>query len=123
MKNLLALILLGIVVGAASWGSAGIVSDRFEPFDSDDGFYFSQFILCSAAIVIGYKYGVIALLEYLIAAYIGMNLYSYVMGGPEQRAWVLLGMVTTTVLLVFPLLFGLVGKTIKAMKMKYNNSN
>lgn len=38
MNNLISLILLGIVVGAVSWGSAGIVSDRFEPFDSDIGF-------------------------------------------------------------------------------------
>ncbi len=122
MKKLAFVILVGVFSGALSWASAGVVSDRFEPFDSEIGFYFSQAILSIFAIYAGYKLGVIALLIYLVAAHAGLNLYAFIFGGAEHRAWALLAVVTTIFLLVFPLIFGLIGKSVYVMQKKYNKS-
>ena len=122
MKKLAFVFLIGVITGAISWGSAGLVSDRFEPFDSEVGFYSSQFILSTVAFYIGYKRGVIALFAYFVAAHVGMNLFAFIFGGSEQRAWALLAMVTTILLLVFPLIFGLAGKTVDVIQKKYDKA-
>ena len=121
-KKLVFVILVGVFSGALSWASAGVVSDRFEPFDSETGFYFSQSILSIFAIYAGYKLGIGALLIYLIGAHVGLNLYAFIVGGAEQRAWALLLVFTTIFLLIFPLIFGLTGKLIYVIQKKSNKS-
>ncbi|MCH7743828.1 MAG: hypothetical protein IIB71_14330 [Proteobacteria bacterium] len=122
MKKLAPVVLAGLFFGVLSWASAGMVSDRFEPFDSETGFYLSQFILSAFAVYAGYRLGVVALLSYLVAAHVGMNIYAYLFGDAEHRAWVLLGLVTTILLLVIPLIFGLIGKSAYIIRKKYNGS-
>lgn len=121
MKKLVFVVLVGVFAGALSWASAGVVSDRFEPFDSEIGFYFSQLILSIFAIYAGYKLGVIALLIYLIGAHVGLNLYAFIFGGAEQRAWALLLVFTAILLLIFPLILGLTGKLIYVLQKRSNN--
>ncbi len=119
-KKLVFVILVGVFSGALSWASAGVVSDRFEPFDSATGFFVSQFILSIFAIYAGYKLGVVALLIYLIGAHVGLNLYAFIFGGAEQRAWALLLVFTAILLLIFPLILGLTGKLIHMLQKRSN---
>ena len=112
------IILAGVFAGALSWASAGVVSDRFEPFDSGTGFFVGQLILSIFAIYAGYKLGVIALLIYLIGAHVGLNLYAFIFGGDEQRAWALLLVFTAITLLIFPLILGLTGKLIYVLQKR-----
>lgn len=118
MKKLARLLLVGAIAGAVSWGGAELVSGRFEPFDSDAGYYFSQVVLSLGAIYAGYTQGVVGLFGFLLAAHVGMNSYSYIAGGSEQRSWALLGMLTTTLLLVYPLILGLAGTAVRLMAGK-----
>lgn len=103
-------ITIGIVVGAASWGSVSLVSDRFEPFDSDIGFWVSQAILIVAASWIGFRSGALPLLVFVLGAYVGINSFAYMFGGPEARAWATLGLFTSVGLLLLPATFGVFGK-------------
>ena len=123
MKNLIIIISVGVIAGATSWGVVGLVSDRYEPFDSDIGFYIGQFILSIIALWVGYKKKFRDLVIYLISAYLGMNAYSYIFGGSEQRAWAMLGMITTTSLIVLPSVFGVIGKLVGFIQRKYNKAN
>ncbi|HEB94363.1 MAG TPA: hypothetical protein ENI94_13065 [Gammaproteobacteria bacterium] len=115
------LIIIGFVAGAVSWAVVSIVSDKFEPFDSSIGFISGQIILSSIAFWIGYKKRIIALFIYLLTSYLGMNVYAYVFGSSEQKAWILLGMFSALFLMFFPLLSGVIGKIINTVQYKYNN--
>ena len=120
-KKMSFVVFVGFFTGALSWASAGIVSNNFEPFDSGIGFFFSQSILSvvAVAVAVGYKSGIKMLLIYLAVAYVGMNVYAFTFGGDEYRAWVLLAAVTTIFLLVIPLIFGLLGRSINLIQNKY----
>ncbi len=122
MNNLIIACFVGVVAVAMSWGVVGLVSDRYEPFDSGIGFLIGQFILSAIAFRVGYKKKPGDLIVYLVAAYVGMNSYSYIFGGSEQRAWVLLGMITTIALIVFPLIFGVIGRIVRNVQQKYNKA-
>ena len=123
MKKQLSIFAIGIIAGAASWAVVGLVSDRFEPFDSTAGFYTGQFILSVIAFWTGYKKQITYLLIYLIAVHIGMNTYAYIFGGLEHRAWARLGLITTLMLLIYPLIFGVIGKLSAMGMIKLNNKN
>jgi len=115
--------LVGVIAGVTSWAVVGLVSDRYEPFDSNAGFYLGQFILSVIAIWVGYKKKFRDLVVYLLSAYLGMNAYSYITGGSEQRAWAMLGLITTISLVIYPLVFGIIGKLAGFIRYKYNKSN
>ena len=101
--------IIGILLGALSWGMAYTVSGTFEPFDSGTGLLVTQVILSSAALMFGFKKGIIASVILVAGGYMGMNAYAYAFGGPEARAWAMLGAVTTIGLVVFPVFAGLLG--------------
>ncbi len=122
MNNLIATGFVGVVAGAISWGVVGLVSDRYEPFDSGIGYLIGQFILSAIAFRVGYKKKFGDLIIYLVAAYVGMNSYSYIFGGSEQRAWFFLGMITTVALIVFPLIIGVVGIIVRNVQQKYDKA-
>ena len=113
---------IGLMFGAFSWGVASLVSDKFEPFDSLAGFFTGQFILSVIAIYFGYKNEFKTVIIYLFSAYIGMNLYAYIFGGNDTRAWAFLGLISTLFLLVCPLIFGAIGKLISIAQIKYSKS-
>ena len=52
MKRTYLSIISGFALGAASWAVVPLVSDRFEPFDSELGFYIGQSILSLVALYI-----------------------------------------------------------------------
>ncbi|MDF1881598.1 hypothetical protein JHD50_09830 [Sulfurimonas sp. MAG313] len=118
MKNLIIIILVGIIAGSTSWGVVGLVSDRYEPFDSGTGFYLGQSILSIIALWLGYKKKFKYLVIYLISAYLSMNGYSYIFDGSEQRAWAILGMITTISLIVLPFVAGILGKLVGFIRKK-----
>ena len=113
MRNVLVSIGVGLAAGALSWASAGLLTERFEPFDTELGFYSGQAVLSICAACIGYWGGVRSVLLYLVCAYLGMNIYAFVAGGSEHRAWILLGMITTLTLLVYPLALGIGGRIVR----------
>jgi hypothetical protein len=78
--------ILGFFLGAVSWGIVSLVSDRFEPYDSGIGYLIGQFMLSAAAFAVGYQLGIRAVFILLFSSYVGMNIYAYIFGGPEQRA-------------------------------------
>ena len=112
------LLILGIFLGAMSWGIVSLVSDRFEPFDSGIGWFIGQFMLSAVALGIGYQLGIRQVFTFVFSAYVGMNAYAYSFGGSEQRAWFFLGLITTLSLLVFPTIFGLCGRVLKYVRSK-----
>ena len=120
MNNQVINLIIGLLVGAVSWGVVSIVSDKFEPFDSGVGFMVGQVILSVIAFWMGYKKRIRELLVYLAGAYMGMNIYAYAFGSSEQKAWVLLGMFSTIFLIIYPLVCGMIGKIIYIAQQKYN---
>jgi Zn-dependent protease with chaperone function len=98
-----------ILLGSAACGLAHALSGRLEPFDSGRGFLVTQAVLGTAAWFAGWRAGGRMLALMLLGAYIGVNLYFYVVGGSESRAWALLGALTSTVLLAVPALLGCFG--------------
>lgn len=122
MSNLLQPFLSGIALGAFSWFVVPLVSNKFEPFDSDTGLWIGQALMAVAAFYFGFTRRVISVLVFAVGAYIGLNLYPYLFGGSEQRAWASLGLVVSTLLCVLPLIAGIVGAIAKFGKMKYNKT-
>jgi len=113
------LLILGFLLGAMSWGIVSLVSDRFEPFDSGIGWFIGQIMLSAVAWGIGYRLEIRQVFIFVFSAYVGMNAYAYSFGGPEQRAWFFLGLITTLSLLVFPTISGLCGRVLKYVRSKF----
>lgn len=122
MNRIYLALLIGIIFGALSWAIVPIVSDKFEPFDSESSFYIGQSMLSIIAIYLGYKHGLKHVLIFVLGIYISSNVYSYIFGSSESRAWALLGLITTLALCIFPLICGVVGKVLKIGHIKYNKS-
>lgn len=108
----------GLFLGAIGWGLGSAISGSFEPFDSGVGFFCTQFVLGSAALVVGFRSGASRLAALLVGGYLGLNLYAYLFGGSESRSWALLGAVTTLSLVVLPLLAGLVGVVVRKLRSR-----
>ena len=108
MEKLITLI-IGVLLGALSWGMAYEVSGTFEPFDSGTGFLVTQVILSLAAFMFGFKKGIVASVVLVAGGYVGMNAYAYAFGGSEARAWAVLGAITTIALILLPASAGLLG--------------
>ena len=117
------LLILGIFLGAMSWGIVSLVSDRFEPFDSGIGFFIGQFMLSSVALGVGYQFGIREIFILVFSSYVGMNVYAYLFGGSEQRAWFFLGLITTLSLIVFPTIFGLCGRLLNSILSKFRKQS
>ena len=127
MKNtnvfFLLLFIVGLFVGAMSWGVVSLVSNRFEPFDSSLGFFIGQSMLSVVALGIGYQFKIRQLFAFIASAYVGMNLYAYLFGGSEARAWIFLGLITTLSLIVIPGLFGFLGRLLKFLFSKFRKGH
>jgi MFS family permease len=117
------ILIFGFFIGAGSWGVVALVSDIFEPFDNSRGFYIGQILLSLSALGIAYKSGIWKLLLFLLSSYVGMNTYAFIFGTSDQRAWFLLGLLTTLSLLVFPLIFGIVGQLANFVVSKFRARN
>ena len=120
MKKTYISLICGLVLGAASWAIVPLVSDRFEPFDSELGFYLGQSVLSIASFYFGYSSGLKYVFIFIIGVYVSSNVYPYLFGSSEQRAWALLLLITTIALCIIPLAFGILGKLVSIGKIKYN---
>jgi hypothetical protein len=114
-------LLIGILLGALSWGASFLVSGKFEPFDDSTGFFVCQAVLIIPAFVIGLRVGMLRALLCLVGAWIGMNAYAYTFGSSEARAWIVLLLFTSLALLVFPAVAGIVGGIVRAILRKSRN--
>lgn len=103
----------GIALGAFSWGISHLVSGNFEPFDTGAGFLATQIVLVPAATIAGYRRGIAGSFLLVLGGYIGLNGYAYAFGGSESRAWVMLGAVSTLLLVIVPAVVGLLGGVAK----------
>lgn len=99
---LLLLLAGGALLGALSWLAALGVSGAFEPYDSALGLLANQLVLSLPIALLAFRYRLWTALLCLLGAYVGMNLYTYVFGGAETRAWAVLGAITSVALLVVP---------------------
>jgi hypothetical protein len=117
MKKLVTFV-FGLLLGALSWGMAYALSGKFEPFDSDVGFFATQTILSSAAFLAGFKKGISDSFVLVAGGYIGMNSYAYTFGGSEAQAWAFLGAITTVALLFYPVLAGLLGSIVRHVRSR-----
>ena len=103
----------GLGCGALSWFAAHAVSGSFEPYDSSTGLLTNQLVLGLPAMLLACKPRLVPLLVYFLGAWLGMNVYAYVFGGSEQRAWAMLGAVTSLVLLFWPVVLAVVTVAIR----------
>ncbi len=120
MKKTNISLLSGLILVTASWAIVPLVSNRFEPFDSELGFYLGQSVLSVASFYFGYSNGLKYVFIFIIGVYVSSNVYPYLFGSSEQRAWALLGLITTITLCIIPLAFGILGKLVSIGKIKYN---
>ena len=112
----------GLVLGAASWAIVPLVSNKFEPMDSELAFYLGQSILSVVSFYFGYSYGLKHVLKYILGIYISCNVYSYIFGTDDNRGWAILGLITFFLFLcIIPLAFGILGKLTNFGKRIYNN--
>jgi hypothetical protein len=120
LKRYSLVFVVGLLLGAVSWGSVSLVSGKFEPYDSTIGLYIGQAILMAAAFGVGFRNGVVVLLVFIVGAHLGMNAYAYVFGSPDTRAWFAMGLLISILLVIFPMLSGLLGKLVYAILKKRN---
>jgi|GEM_PF-1634253 len=104
---------VGSGCGALSWFAAHAVSGSFEPYDSSIGLAANQLVLCLPAMVLACKPRLALLLFYFLGAWLGMNAYAYVFGSSEQRAWAMLGVVSSLLLLFWPMVLAVVAVVIR----------
>lgn len=114
--------IIGIIAGGFGWYISWLVSGKFEPFDSDVGFYASQVFLSVITFIIGYKASYLVL-QTIFGIYIGQVLYAYMFGSSETRAWIYLGMITIIALCIFPLISGIIGVVLREIKIKKSDNN
>lgn len=120
MKRTSTSLVVGLILGAVSWAIVPIMSGRFEPFDSEIGFYTGQIMLATAAFYLGFTHGMKQVLVYIVGVYIGSIIYAYVFGSSDARALIIFGLIVTWGLCIFPLLSGIIGKLVRIGKIKYN---
>lgn len=121
MRSVTFSILSGLTLGTGSWAIAPLVSDRFEPFDSDLGLYIGQSGLFAVAFYIGFSLGLRHVMAYFLGIYIAAIVYPYTFGTSESRAWASLALLTNSALCVFALLFGGSEKLMRIVKSRYKN--
>lgn len=116
--KLFLLFVCGCLVGAASWPIAGAFSGRFEPFDSTVGFYVCQAVVALPALWSSLRFGLLRTLPLLLGAWVGMNVYAYLFGSDETRAWMLLGLFSSLTLLMIPLAMTMLGAAVGAVRRR-----
>ncbi len=77
MKKTYISLLSGLVLGAASWAIVPLVSDRFEPFDSELGLFLGQSVLSVASFYFAYSNGLRYAFIFIIGVYVSCNVYPY----------------------------------------------
>jgi hypothetical protein len=107
---------LSLLMGFVAYALVSIVSDKFEPFDSELGFYLGQFCMSAFAIFISWKFKFLDLLITTLGLYLGLVSYGYIFGSGDAKAWFVLSLVTLTSLCIIPFLLGSITILIKKFK-------
>jgi len=92
--------IVSLVLGAASWAVCPLVSESFEPFDTSLGLLIGQSVMIIFTVYVGWKTNTINVILSVVGLYIGQNIYSYIFGSSEAKAWAALLLITSTVLCV-----------------------
>ena len=108
----------GVAAGMAAWGLGHLLSGSFEPFDSGNGFMVTQAILGTVAVVAARRAGGVALGAALAGGYLGLNLYPYLFGSGETRAWWMLGALTSLSLIMIPAVCGVMALLVRRYRNK-----
>jgi len=77
----------------------------------------TQVLLGVTAFLTGLKRGVAASVTFVAGVYLGLNIYPYISGSGETRAWALLGLFSSLILVIIPFLIGLAGASLKRLKL------
>jgi len=115
-------LLIGLILGVAAWVIVPFVSDSFEPIDNDFAFYSGQSILSIAAFIFGFRFGMKPVFIFLLGVYISCNVYPFIYGSSESRAWAGLGLVTNILFCIYPLVAGSLGKLIYLIWLKFTHN-
>jgi len=100
-------LLVGVILGAASWAICPMVSSRAEPFDTSLGLALGQSAMAMFMAYVGWQRGLLALLAALFGLYAGQIGFIFLFGSDEMRAWLALGLITAALLCIVPLAGGL----------------
>ncbi|GED21595.1 hypothetical protein HHA01_05720 [Halomonas halmophila] len=106
--------LLGALLGAFSWAVCPLVSDQFEPFDTLVGLAAGQALMLAFALYTGCRKKHVLLWWLVAGIYAGQNLYAYAFGSSGTREWFLLGLVTSVLLCILPLVGGSLAKWVSS---------
>ena len=121
-KTIYLSLLTGLTLGTSSWAIAPFVSNSFEPFDSEPAFYIGQSFLCLAAFMIGSIYGMKPLFVFILGVYLSNNIYPFIFGTSDSRAWSGLGLITVLFLCIYPLFAGILGKICNLVWAKFTHN-
>lgn len=108
LLTLVWVILGGALLGALSWLLPWFISGHFEPYDSGLGMLLNQLLLALPALAIVWFFFMRIGLLFLMCAYVGLNLATYVLGDSEARAWIGLGAVVSLILFIVPVVLTLI---------------
>lgn len=112
----------GGLIGASNWLITGMISGSFDPYDSSLGLLINQLILAMPALLLAWFYRPRIWLLFLLCAYVGLNVSSYIFGSSEARAWFMLGAFTSLVFLMFPAALALGLTLFKVFQRKHSVS-
>ncbi len=104
--------IISVILGAASWAVCPLVSDRFEPFDTGIGFLIGQFFMVTFAAYVGWTKNINSVIVSVVGFYISQNVYAFIFGSGEARAWAFLLLFTSVTLCILPLISGLITRGI-----------
>jgi hypothetical protein len=110
--NRLSIIIVSLLLGAASWAICPLVSDRFEPFDTGLGYLIGQFVMVILTAYVGWTTNAKNVILSVAGLYLSQNTYAYVFGTSEAKAWAILLLVTSIELCILPLIGGLAARGI-----------
>jgi hypothetical protein len=110
----------GGLVGAFNWLMTGLISGSFDPFDSSLGLLNNQLILAIPAMLLAWHCRPRIWLLFLLCAYAGLNVASYVFGSAEARTWFMLGAFTSVAFLVLPAALAVGVTLLRAFQRKHS---
>jgi hypothetical protein len=106
---LVALSVASVIIGAIGWAQGALTSQQLEPWDTGIGAVINQTLFCLTSFIIGSRTGFWKMVLSILCMYGGQLLYIWYFGTDDQRSWFMLCMMTTIILFVLPLLFGIAG--------------
>ena len=120
--NRLSIIIVSLILGAASWAICPLVSDRFEPFDTGLGFLIGQFVMIIFTTYVGWTTTAKNVILSVSGLYVSQNAYAYIFGTDEAKAWAYLLLITSITLCIFPLISGLAARGINVFVQRKTKS-